>query len=244
MAFVAWALESGHTQVSAPLVPEPAPNKPVLRYWGAERDSEMGAVAQLALQFDAERSPVIEVRHSWGEWLRDPVDCYGVNRDVVPAGYPLYRGCEGNSFTYGGYAKPTYNVMRMLGMQAELRLPVTISSEESPRQRDRVGAIVTRDPAGRRVVVLLWYYVAPEDLQSAAGRRYEDLRDFANANLRRDVQVALDGLGPGPYRLERYVVGRNPLQRLTTTARPSPTPRPLPTRPTPGCPRTTPWERR
>ncbi|MFQ5460126.1 MAG: hypothetical protein ACE5EL_04985, partial [Anaerolineae bacterium] len=127
-------------------------------------------------------------------------------RDVVPTEYPLYRGCEGNGFTFGGYAKATYNIMRMLGMQEKLRVPVQITYGGSARIRNRVGAVVTRDQSGERVVVLVWYYIAPDSLRNAAGLRYEDLRAYGNENLRGNVEIVLDGLGPGTRHVEGYVV--------------------------------------
>jgi len=200
MTYVAWALESGHTQVEAPVR---AGNEPDRLYVGAERDSEMGAAAQIALQYDVERSPVIPISSAWAEFLSDAGE--DVN-DFLPWDFPLYCGATGNAFTYAYYAKPTYNVMRLLGMQEGTRVPTEITDTVSPPKRDYVGAVVTKDETGRHVVVLLWYYIPPEDLESVAGQRYEDLRAYADTHLRTDLEVVLDGLGEGPYRLERYLV--------------------------------------
>ncbi|GAB4505801.1 MAG: hypothetical protein Fur0043_27990 [Anaerolineales bacterium] len=201
--YVNWALQSNHVQVEAPLLPNPPPRKPEVRYWGAERDSEMGAAAQAALQYEVARSPVIPISYSWAEWLSDVNE--SVNKDIA-WDFPLYHGATGNAFTYAYYAKPTYNVMRMLGMQETIRLTADIADGVSPPRRSYVGAIVTRDETGRHIVVLLWYYIPPEDLETAAGRRYEDLRAYANTRLPIDLEVVLEGLGEGLYRLERYLV--------------------------------------
>jgi len=96
--------------------------------------------------------------------------------------------------------------MRMLGMQETTRVPAEITDTVSPSKRDYVGAVVTRDETGGHVVILLWYYIPPEDLENVAGQRYENLRAYADAHLRTDVEVVLDGLGEGPYRLDRYLV--------------------------------------
>ena len=98
--------------------------------------------------------------------------------------------------------------MRLVGMQQEILLPIEIEDVVSPAGREYVSGLISRDETGRHVVVLLWYYIPPEDVTYSygVGNRYEDLRKYANNNLRINVDIILDGLAEGSYRLRRYVV--------------------------------------
>jgi hypothetical protein len=248
--YACWSLQSGHTEVEALLLPgiqnSVFPDCGDSLYLGVDRDSEMGAAAQIAHQHDAWHSPVIDISYYWPEWLKahhycklDPFECKGCYGAASHKGwikdwdppdncpddmcYPLYVGCESNAFSAGyescenpnersgGYAKASYNLSRMLGMQETLVYPDTVIeniTDSLPKPRSFVGGVVTSDSDKDDIAILFWYYIPPEDLTTLLSTTlYDSLRSYANDSLGADFAIKLKNLTQGDYLLDRWMIG-------------------------------------
>ncbi|MBI2459620.1 MAG: hypothetical protein HYV53_03655 [Parcubacteria group bacterium] len=212
LPYAGWALESAFYEVAAPLLPG-VDERPFL---GIERDNEIGASAQIALQHDASKI----FTYSWAEFIRDAGESINIQNSIMPVCgngisvndpkcslYRLYTGGTGGSFTFGNIIKATYNVQRMMGMQEKIRLPVKVVDNFSPPNRDYVGVIVTKSANNEDIAVLVYYYIPPSDaIGHCAGNSYDRLRKCANKDGKLDFNISLDGLKPGKYQITRYLV--------------------------------------